>query len=171
MNAPIIQSVERLGFPWRTFDPFLFCVHHDDQYPAGNEQMGPPPAMLAGRDIGQDFTIRDGWRMYHGDVIPGFPQHPHRGFETVTLARRGYIDHSDSLGATARFGHGDASGERHGDGVAHPGSSGEPFSGIPLLERLDERTRGVWVVNTRAGRRWASCASRPACRRSSRSRR
>jgi redox-sensitive bicupin YhaK (pirin superfamily) len=52
-------------------------------------------------------------------VVPGFPQHPHRGFETVTLARRGYIDHSDSLGAAARFGRGDAQWLTAGGGIVH----------------------------------------------------
>jgi redox-sensitive bicupin YhaK (pirin superfamily) len=57
--------------------------------------------------------------MYHGDVVPGFPQHPHRGFETVTIVRKGYIDHSDSLGATARFGMGDVQWLTAGAGVVH----------------------------------------------------
>ena len=104
--------------PWPTFDPFLFCVHHDDAYPAGDEQLGPR-ASLAGRKIGMDFEGKDGWRMYHGDVIPGFPRYPHRGFEIVTLARRGYIDHSDSLGAKARFGHGDCQWMTAGRGIEH----------------------------------------------------
>jgi hypothetical protein len=78
-----------------------------------------PAASLAGRNIGQDFAGIDGWRMYHGDVVPGFPQHPHRGFETVTIARRGYIDHSDSLGATARFGKGDVQWMTAGRGIVH----------------------------------------------------
>ncbi len=69
--------------------------------------------------IGQDFEGKDGWRMYHGDVVPGFPQHPHRGFETVTIVRTGYIDHSDSLGATARFGMGDVQWLTAGAGVVH----------------------------------------------------
>ena len=121
------SAIRPLSFPWETVDPFLFCVHHDDAYPAGNEQMGPA-ASLAGRNLGQDFEGKDGWRMYHGETVPGFPQHPHRGFETVTVARRGYIDHSDSLGATARFGRGDVQWMTAGGGVVHA----EMF---PLLER------------------------------------
>ncbi len=117
MTSPVIRT-RPLGFPWETADPFLFCVHHNDAYPAGNDRLGPV-ASLAGRDIGQDFSGKDGWSMYHGDVVPGFPQHPHRGFETVTLVRRGYIDHSDSLGATARFGQGDAQWLTAGGGVVH----------------------------------------------------
>ena len=114
----LILEVVPLGFPWATVDPFLFCVHHDDAYPEGNDAMGPK-ASLAGRNIGQDFEGKDGWRMYHGEVVPGFPQHPHRGFETVTIVRRGYIDHSDSLGATARFGEGDVQWLTAGAGIVH----------------------------------------------------
>ncbi len=114
---PILR-IDPLGQRWQTNDPFLFCVHHIDNYPAGNDQLGPA-ATLRGRDIGQDFEGQDGWRMYHGDVVPGFPQHPHRGFETVTIVRTGYIDHSDSLGATARFGMGDVQWLTAGAGVVH----------------------------------------------------
>jgi redox-sensitive bicupin YhaK (pirin superfamily) len=125
--SDVVLQVEPLEFPWQTSDPFLFCVHHDDAYPRGNDQLGPD-ASLAGRDLGQDFAGKDGWRMYHGQVVPGFPQHPHRGFETVTIVRRGLIDHSDSLGAVARFGGGDAQWLTAGKGIVHA----EMF---PLLER------------------------------------
>ncbi len=117
-TSPILATVP-LAFQWPTLDPFLFCVHHDDAYPAGTDELGPPAETLAGRDIGQDFQPKDGWRMYHGDVVPGFPAHPHRGFETVTIVRRGLIDHSDSLGATARFGGGDVQWLTAGKGISH----------------------------------------------------
>jgi redox-sensitive bicupin YhaK (pirin superfamily) len=117
MADPII-AITPLSSRWQTQDPFLFCVHHVDDFPKGNSHLGPA-ASLAGHDIGQDFEGRDGWRMYHGDVVPGFPQHPHRGFETVTIVRRGYIDHWDSLGATARFGMGDVQWLTAGRGVVH----------------------------------------------------
>ena len=75
MSDPVLQEIP-LGFQWATVDPFLFCVHHLDLYPAGNGQFGPDPASLEGREIGNDFEPRDGWRMYHGSEVPGFPQHP-----------------------------------------------------------------------------------------------
>ncbi len=118
MSNDVVLEQVALGFPWQTLDPFLFCVHHDDAYPLGNEVLGPA-ASLAGRNLGSDFEGKDGWRMYHGDTVPGFPQHPHRGFETVTVVRRGLIDHSDSLGATARFGRGDAQWLTAGKGIVH----------------------------------------------------
>ena len=122
-----ILSTQPLGFRWSTIDPFLFCVYHDDAYPRGNTSLGPD-ASLEGRDIGQDFAGKDGWRMYHGSTVPGFPSHPHRGFETVTIVRKGLIDHSDSLGATARFGGGDVQWLTAGRGIVHA----EMF---PLLQR------------------------------------
>ena len=115
--SPILSS-HPLGFQWETIDPFLFCVHHDDAYPRGNAQFGPA-APLAGRNLGNDFAGVDGWRMYHGHTVPGFPAHPHRGFETVTIVRRGLIDHADSLGAAARFGPGDVQWLTAGAGIVH----------------------------------------------------
>jgi len=118
MSRLILESGP-LGFPWATVDPFLFCAYHNDAYPKGNGQMAPDPALLRGRNLGMDFEVRDGFRMYHGRTVPGFPSHPHRGFETVTIVRRGYCDHSDSLGAKARFGAGDAQWITTGSGIVH----------------------------------------------------
>ena len=136
--ADLIQQVSPLGQRWQTQDPFLFCVHHLDSYPGGNDRLGPAAA-LTGRNIGQDFAGKDGWNMYHGDVVPGFPQHPHRGFETVTIVRQGYIDHSDSVGATARFGMGDVQWLTAGAGVVHS----EMF---PLLDPAGPNTLELFQI-------------------------
>ncbi|MEE9365025.1 MAG: pirin family protein [Cellulophaga sp.] len=117
MKNKIISSAP-LGFPWETQDPFLFCAYHRDEYPKGNESM-EPDTTLEGRNIGQDFIIKDGWRMYHGSNIPGFPFHPHRGFETITINKEGFVDHTDSLGAAGRFGAGDVQWMTAGKGVQH----------------------------------------------------
>ena len=139
MREDAIVAKVKLGAPpWPTLDPFLFCVHHDDAYPRGNDAMGPVGS-LQGRRIGMDFEGIDGWRMYHGDVVPGFPRHPHRGFETITLGRAGYVDHSDSLGATARFGQGDAQWMTAGKGIVHS----EMF---PLVERDADNPTGLFQI-------------------------
>ena len=114
---PIIE-IKPMGFQWDTLDPFLFCVHHEDNFPKGNENMGPAES-LAGRGLGDDFIIKDGYRMYHGKKVPGFPGHPHRGFETVTIVRKGLVDHADSMGAAGRYGNGDVQWMTAGSGVQH----------------------------------------------------
>jgi len=143
MAASILQKMP-LGFQWPTIDPFLFCVHHLDHYPAGNESFGPAGS-LDGREIGSDFAGIDGWRMYHGDVVPGFPQHPHRGFETVTYVRQGLVDHADSLGAAARYGRGDVQWLTAGGGIVHA----EMF---PLLDSAGPNTAELFQI-------WVNLAS------------
>ena len=129
----VLQTVPlRSPTPWYTMDPFLFCVHHLDHYPSAKADMSPN-ASLRGRDIGRDFSGKDGWSMYHGRRVPGFPRHPHRGFETITIARQGYIDHSDSMGAKARFGTGDVQWMTAGRGVVHS----EMF---PLLQQEQDKS-------------------------------
>lgn len=119
LEAAKVKAVSPLrGMQWPTTDPFLFCAYHQDDYPAGDEQMGPA-ASLEGRHLGRDFDGKDNWRMYHGRTVPGFPRHPHRGFETVTVVRSGLLDHSDSMGATARYGNGDVQWLTAGGGIQH----------------------------------------------------
>lgn len=138
MNKNKIIDIKPLGFPWKTEDPFLFCAYHKDAYPKGNENMGPATS-LEGRDIGQDFNLKDGWRMYHGDSIPGFPCHPHRGFETVTIAETGFVDHADSLGGAGRFGNGDVQWMTAGKGMQHS----EMF---PLINELEENPLEMFQI-------------------------
>ncbi|TLP79598.1 pirin family protein [Maribacter sp. ACAM166] len=133
-----IKNIFKLDFPWQTQDPFLFCVYHLDHYPKGNGALGPI-ASLAGRNLGNDFIVKDGWRMYHGTTIPGFPAHPHRGFETITIVNKGFCDHSDSLGAAGRFGEGDVQWMTAGSGVQHA----EMF---PLLHTEKENTLELFQI-------------------------
>ncbi len=116
--SSVLQKFE-IGSQWATLDPFLFTAHHNDAYPAGDGRFGPDASSLLGRQIGSDFSGKDGWSMYHGREVPGFPQHPHRGFETITYVRRGFCDHTDSMRAAARFGEGDTQWVTTGSGVVH----------------------------------------------------
>lgn len=138
MYNRLIINIKPMGFNWNTMNPFLFCVHHQDDYPHGNDDLGPD-APLDGRNIGQDFTKKDGWRMYHGETVPGFPAHPHRGFETITVVLRGFVDHSDSHGAAGRYGQGDVQWMTAGAGLQHA----EMF---PLLEKDEDNPLELFQI-------------------------
>ncbi len=115
---PSIMSKSPLGFQWKTRDPFLFCAHHHDYYPKGKSNLGPDMP-LSRRNLGQDFDLSNDWKMYHGYTVPGFPEHPHRGFETVTIVLEGFVDHSDSAGQVGRYGQGDVQWMTAGSGMQH----------------------------------------------------
>ena len=138
-NQEPILAIKPLGFQWETADPFLFCVHHDDKFPKGEVHLGPPAADLKGRHIGQDFILKDGWRMYHGKTVPGFPGHPHRGFETITVVRKGIVDHADSMGGAGRYGEGDVQWMTAGKGLQHS----EMF---PLLHQDKENPMELFQI-------------------------
>ncbi len=135
----MIKRQFKLGFQWPTVEPFLFCVHHNDFYPRGTPEFGPEAKHLRNRNIGEDFQPLNGFRMYHGDVVPGFPVHPHRGFETVTIVRKGLVDHADSLGAAGRYGQGDVQWMTAGKGVQHS----EMF---PLLNQNSENPMELFQI-------------------------
>jgi len=105
-KGPFIRT-GYIDMHWDVEDPFLFVSHHEDDYPAGNRQQAPPLKEISGRDLGRDYQKFFGFRMYNGKVVPGFPMHAHWGYETITLAQVGYVDHFDTEGIQGRFGFGD----------------------------------------------------------------
>lgn len=113
-----ILSIEKIQSPLQVNNPFIMAVHHNDHYPKGNEKM-EPVHYLPTWQVGRDFNPNAPWRMYHGEKVPGFPYHPHRGFETVTVVLEGIVDHFDSLGAKGRYGQGDVQWMSAGSGALH----------------------------------------------------
>lgn len=113
-----IVGIQPIGSQWQVENPFLFSAHHKDFYPKGNKEQGVSVS-LEGRDIHNDFSNKDGFSMYHGDNVPGFPVHPHRGFETVTIVLDGVVDHFDSKGAHGRYSNGDVQWLTTGAGCQH----------------------------------------------------
>lgn len=138
MKNPI-KHITPIENQWPTQEPFLFCAHHFDHYPAGNDKLGLNPTHFSDRNMGADFEGKDGFSIYHGEEIPGFPVHPHRGFETITIVRQGFADHADSLGAAGRYGEGDVQWMTAGSGVQHS----EMF---PLLHKDKDNTLELFQI-------------------------
>jgi quercetin 2,3-dioxygenase len=114
-----VLKTEPLGQHWDVEGPFVFCVRHRDSYPEGNAQQAPPLETIAGRNLGHDYRERLGFRMYQGKVVPGFPRHPHCSVETVTWAREGWVDFSDTAGYEGRYSSGDVHRLAAGHGIHH----------------------------------------------------
>jgi len=133
-----IISMQPIGFQWEMENPYIFCAHHKDYYPKGNNAQGVDISW-SGRKRGSDFSGKDGFSMYHGEVVPGFPVHPHRGFETVTIVINGFVDHSDSNGMSGRYGKGDVQWLTTGSGCQHS----EMF---PLVEAAHDNPSELFQV-------------------------
>lgn len=58
----------------------------------------------------------------------GVGQHPHRGFETVTIVYQGELEHRDSTGAGGRIGPGDVQWMTAGRGILHEEFHSEAFT-------------------------------------------
>jgi redox-sensitive bicupin YhaK (pirin superfamily) len=54
-----------------------------------------------------------------GDYLAGFPSHPHRGFETVTIMLAGEMQHKDSRGNTGNLTAGSVQWMTAGKGIIH----------------------------------------------------
>lgn len=58
----------------------------------------------------------------------GVGEHPHRGFETVTIVYQGEVDHRDSTGAGGHIGPGDVQWMTAGAGILHEEFHSEAFA-------------------------------------------
>ena len=89
-------------------------------------------------DMVDPFLMLDRFDNENPDAyIGGFPEHPHRGFETVTLMLDGRMRHRDSTGGAGVIGPGDVQWMTAGRGIVH--------SEMP--EQIEGRMRGfqLWV--------------------------
>ena len=59
----------------------------------------------------------------------GVGEHPHRGFETVTIVYSGEVEHRDSTGAGGRIGPGDVQWMTAGNGILHDEFHSREFTG------------------------------------------
>lgn len=86
----------------------------------------------------------------------GFPDHPHRGQETITYMLKGYVDHEDFTGSAGTIGPGDLQFMTAGKGVVHAempraAEDGEKAEGMQLwvdlpkkLKHCEPRYRDLW---------------------------
>lgn len=91
------------------------------------------------------FLMLDELRLPSKDAKAGFPWHPHRGQETVTIVLDGRVRHEDSLGNKGVIGPGGVQWMTAGRGIVHsemPESSGDaPLWGFQLWVNLPKKEK------------------------------
>jgi redox-sensitive bicupin YhaK (pirin superfamily) len=86
-----------------------------------------------------DFSSRD-----PADYEAGFPEHPHRGMETVTYIISGQVDHRDSLGNSGTIRSGEVQWMTAGSGIIHaemPRETWERLCGVQLWVNLPRESK------------------------------
>lgn len=90
---------------------------------ATQDGTGLPLVRVFGRDLQQrldPFLMLDHFAAEPADgPAPGFPAHPHRGFEAVTYLVEGRLRHRDSAGHTSVLGPGGVQWMTAGRGIVH----------------------------------------------------
>ena len=118
-SHPNHKIVERVQAPPRSHwvgDGFhVRSIFSYDEDPAETS-----PFLLLDYGAPMDFEPTTDWR--------GVGPHPHRGFETVTIAYQGEVEHRDSVGNRGRIGPGDVQWMTAASGILHEELQSRDFS-------------------------------------------
>src|SRR6266851_9999844 len=100
-------------------EPTRIVTAHRQREGAGFIVRRPVPT--PGLDVADPFLLIDemGPVDYGPGEAVGAPDHPHRGFETVTYVLEGEMEHEDSAGHRGRLGPGDVQWMTAGAGIVH----------------------------------------------------
>lgn len=92
------------------------------------------------------FLMLDSFDSYDpNDYIAGFPQHPHRGIETISYIYKGEMVHKDSLGNEDAITDGEVQWMTAGSGILHSESlpASERMLGVQLWINLSQKDKMV----------------------------
>ncbi len=80
------------------------------------------------------------------EVMMGFPWHPHRGIETITYMKSGFITHEDNIGNKGIIGPGDVQWMTAGRGIIHqemPQNTTKGLEGFQFWLNLSQKDKMV----------------------------
>ncbi|CEN33679.1 MULTISPECIES: pirin family protein [Capnocytophaga] len=107
MNTKHIEKIVRPGTPHFVGDGFR--VHNFIPGTSSMERMDPFIMM----DYNAPYVFPP------SEIPKGVDVHPHKGFETVTIAYKGKVEHADSAGGGGVIGEGDVQWMTAGNGILH----------------------------------------------------